>query len=116
MEETPGESKRRSRWDLTPSAATPLNTVAGSVTPSSTPLPGAATPSSFTPSAPGMTPSVMTPGGTTPVGALAIGLKTPVFPSAPMTPDQMAIFKWEREIDERNRLIFIFIFIIFIFW
>ncbi|VDN52048.1 unnamed protein product [Dracunculus medinensis] len=103
VEETPGESKRRSRWDLTPSAATPLNTVAGSVTPSSTPLPGAATPSSFTPSAPGMTPSVMTPGGTTPVGALAIGLKTPVFPSAPMTPDQMAIFKWEREIDERNR-------------
>lgn len=52
-----------------------------------------------------MTPSIMTPGGVTPVGALAMGLKTPAMPVMPMTPDQMAVFKWEREIDERNRSI-----------
>uniref|UniRef100_A0A0N5AXL9 TOG domain-containing protein n=1 Tax=Syphacia muris TaxID=451379 RepID=A0A0N5AXL9_9BILA len=103
VEETPGESKRRSRWDLTPSAATPMNAAAS--TPS-TQLAGGATPSGFTPSAAtpgGMTPSIMTPGGVTPVGALAMGMKTPAIPVMPMTPDQMAMFKWEREIDERNR-------------
>uniref|UniRef100_A0A915PYR5 TOG domain-containing protein n=1 Tax=Setaria digitata TaxID=48799 RepID=A0A915PYR5_9BILA len=100
IEETPSESKRRSRWDLTPSAATP---VAAAATPSSTHMPGGATPSGFTPSGAGMTPSMMTPGGTTPIGTPAMGLKTPIMPIVPMTPDQMALFKWEREIDERNR-------------
>ncbi|VDN21953.1 unnamed protein product [Gongylonema pulchrum] len=101
IEETPSESKRRSRWDLTPSAATPV--AAATATPSSTHMPGGATPSGFTPSGAGMTPSMMTPGGVTPVGTPAMGLKTPVMPMVPMTPDQMALFKWEREIDERNR-------------
>lgn len=100
IEETPSESKRRSRWDLTPSAATP---VAAAATPSSTHMAGGATPSGFTPSGAGMTPSMMTPGGTTPIGTPAMGLKTPIMPMVPMTPDQMALFKWEREIDERNR-------------
>ncbi|MCP9258528.1 Splicing factor 3B subunit 1 [Dirofilaria immitis] len=88
--QTPSESKRRSRWDLTPSAATP---VAAAATPSSTHMAGGATPSSFTPSGAGMTPSMMTPGGTTPVGTPAMGLKTPIMPVVPMTPDQMALFK-----------------------
>ncbi|MFH4975941.1 hypothetical protein AB6A40_002650 [Gnathostoma spinigerum] len=104
VEETPSESKRRSRWDLTPSAATPVNGSAGALTPSSTHVQG--TPSGFTPSNAtpgGMTPSMMTPGGTTPVGSFAMGLKTPSLPTMPMTPDQVAMFKWEREIDERNR-------------
>uniref|UniRef100_F1KRJ0 Splicing factor 3B subunit 1 n=1 Tax=Ascaris suum TaxID=6253 RepID=F1KRJ0_ASCSU len=105
VEETPSESKRRSRWDLTPSAATPATPAGGAATPSTAQMAGATTPSGFTPSTVvgGMTPSMMTPGGTTPVGALAMGLKTPAMPMMPMTPDQMAMFKWEREIDERNR-------------
>ncbi|OZC05894.1 hypothetical protein X798_07128, partial [Onchocerca flexuosa] len=76
IEETPSESKRRSRWDLTPSAATPV----AAATPSSTHMAGGATPSGFTPSGAGMTPSMMTPGGATPIGTPAMGLKTPIMP------------------------------------
>lgn len=95
-EETPGASKRRSRWDLTPSQ-----------TPSETPMAGIdATPTHFTPKIMqngGMTPSMLTPGGTTPIGTPAMGMKTPAVPFIPMTPEQAAIYKWEKEVDDRNR-------------
>lgn len=56
----------------------------------------------FTPG--GATPSMMTPSGVTPVGAAAMGLQTP-HPNQllGMTPEQMQAFRWEKEIDERNR-------------
>lgn len=67
---TPSASKRRSRWDETPSQMTPSATP-GSLTP------GAATPKAgATPSGASMTP---TPGGMTP-GA------TPMTPMVPRTP------------------------------
>ena len=80
---TPSASKRRSRWDETPAA--------GGMTP--------ATPSMMTPS---MTP--ITPGGATPIGPKAMAMATPT-PGhlVPMTPEQMQAFRWEKEIDERNR-------------
>lgn len=97
-EETQGASKRRSRWDLTPS-----QTPAGS----ETPINGmdAPTPAHFTPKMQngGMTPSLLTPGGSTPIGTPAMGMKTPAVPFVPMTPEQAAIYKWEKEIDDRNR-------------
>lgn len=100
VEETPGASKRRSRWDLTPSqtpgmgAETPLNGSSGS-----------ATPGTFTPKQQngGTTPSLLTPGGSTPVGTPAMGMKTPAPSMVPMTPEQIAIYKYEKEIDDRNR-------------
>ena len=51
-----------------------------------------------------MTPGMLTPGGTTPTGAKAMGMATPT-PGhlAAMTPEQMQAYRWEREIDERNR-------------
>ncbi|CAB0035676.1 unnamed protein product [Trichogramma brassicae] len=86
---TPSASKRRSRWDETPSAQTP-----GSMTPQ-------------TPATPLTTPhqtSILTPSGTTPIGQKAIGLATPT-PGhlMSMTPEQIQAYRWEREIDERNR-------------
>ncbi|CAI5446674.1 unnamed protein product [Caenorhabditis angaria] len=96
IEDTPSASKRRSRWDLTPSA-TPA---AGSATPLQA---GGATPS-FTPSHPSQTPiGAMTPGGATPIGTAAMGMKTPAAHQIPMTPEQMQIYRWEKEIDDRNR-------------
>ncbi|XP_017780784.1 PREDICTED: splicing factor 3B subunit 1 isoform X1 [Nicrophorus vespilloides] len=89
---TPGASKRRSRWDETPSA-----------TPSVTMTPGAMTPQ--TPhGTPGHATPMLTPGGSTPVGVKAMGMATPT-PGhlASMTPEQLQAFRWEREIDERNR-------------
>lgn len=102
-----GTSKRKSRWDLTPAAATPGNQTPGSATPVFTP---GGTPSSFTPKSgmttPGTmgTPSLFTPSGVTPIGAKAMGMPTP----SPgqlmsMTPEQLQAWRWEREIDERNR-------------
>merc|ERR1719507_1624233 len=90
---TPSASKRRSRWDETPGA-----------TPSMTP--GGATPS-MTPSAtPSMTPVMMTPGGSTPMGQKAMAMATPsAAQMAQMTPEQLQAFRWEREIDERNRML-----------
>lgn len=84
----------RSRWDETPSAQ---------LTPSATMTPGA-----MTPQTPHGTPShgtpMLTPGGSTPVGVKAMGMTTPT-PGhlASMTPEQLQAFRWEREIDERNR-------------
>jgi len=47
---------------------------------------------------------MLTPGGTTPIGTAAMGMKTPsVAQRVPMTPEQAAIYKWEKEIDDRNR-------------
>ena len=79
---TPGASKRRSRWDETPAGAT-----------------GAATPS--TPMMTPMTP--ITPSGATPIGIKAMAMATPSPGQLLMTPEQMQAFRWEREIDERNR-------------
>jgi len=96
---TPSASKRRSRWDETP-GATPSMTPGGA-TPS-----GAATPS-MTPGATprgAATPSMMTPGGSTPLGQKAMAMATPsAAQMAQMTPEQMQAYRWEREIDERNR-------------
>lgn len=95
IEDTPSASKRRSRWDMTPSATTPAP---GSATPM-----GGATPS-FTPSHPSMTPiGGMTPGGATPIGSAAMSMKTPAKPMIPMTPEQMSIYRFEKDIDDRNR-------------
>jgi Splicing factor 3B subunit 1 len=57
----------------------------------------------MTPQTPSMTPSSMTPNAT-PVGPKAMGLATPT-PGhlVTMTPEQLQAFRWEREIDERNR-------------
>ncbi|XP_035742278.1 splicing factor 3B subunit 1-like isoform X1 [Vespa mandarinia] len=86
---TPSASKRRSRWDETPSNQTP-----GSMTPQ-------------TPATPLTTPhqaSVLTPSGVTPTGPKAMGLATPT-PGhlMSMTPEQLQAYRWEKEIDERNR-------------
>jgi len=99
---TPSASKRRSRWDETPGATPSMtpggSTPSGAATPSMTP---SATPS-MTPS--GATPSMMTPSGVTPVGAKAMGMATPSpAQMMQMTPEQMQAYRWEREIDERNR-------------
>ncbi|XP_039290962.1 LOW QUALITY PROTEIN: splicing factor 3B subunit 1 [Nilaparvata lugens] len=99
---TPGASKRRSRWDETPSnqmQATPVlgagatPTVAGA-----TPQTAGATPSMSTPG------TVMTPSGVTPTGQKAMAMATPT-PGhlMTMTPEQLQAYRWEREIDERNR-------------
>ncbi|XP_065173292.1 splicing factor 3B subunit 1 isoform X2 [Atheta coriaria] len=89
---TPGASKRRSRWDETPSATPSVSMTPGAMTPQ-TPH---GTPSHSTP--------MLTPGGSTPVGMKAMNMATPT-PGhlASMTPEQLQAFRWEREIDERNR-------------
>ncbi|KAK5966793.1 hypothetical protein GCK32_002816, partial [Trichostrongylus colubriformis] len=93
VEDTPSASKRRSRWDLTPSQTPAVG--------SATPQAGAVTPS-FTPSH-GSTPAgALTPGGATPLGTPAMVMKTPAV-TVPMTPDQMKNFLWEKELDDRNR-------------
>ncbi|XP_055371033.1 splicing factor 3B subunit 1 isoform X2 [Condylostylus longicornis] len=96
VEATPGTAKRRSRWDETPSNATPSMTPSA-MTPSMTP--------NMTPHAtPGHATPLLTPGGTTPVGAKAMAMATPT-PGhlAAMTPEQLQAYRWEKEIDERNR-------------
>lgn len=77
-------SKRRSRWDETPSAQTPA---------------GGATPNV------GATP-VGLGVGVTPHGMMAMNMATPT-PGhlSAMTPEQMQAYRWEREIDERNRIL-----------
>ena len=71
---TPGTAKRRSRWDETPVSQM------GNSTPS------------------------FTPSGVTPAGAQAMAMQTPT-PGhlVSMTPEQLQAYRWEREIDERNR-------------
>ena len=107
-------SKRRSRWDETPAAATPGGMTPSSMTPNMTPggtTPGGMTPTGMTPTGmtpsgmtPNMTPGGMTPGGTTPTGQKAMAMATPT-PGhlMSMTPEQLQAFTWQRELDERNR-------------
>lgn len=94
---TPGASKRRSRWDETPSNATPSMTPSSAMTPSLTP--------SMTPhTTPGHITPLLTPGGTTPIGVKAMAMATPTPGAlAAMTPEQLQAYRWEKEIDERNR-------------
>merc|ERR1719412_39339 len=116
---TPSASKRRSRWDETPGAtpaATPSagGVTPGAATPSATPggmtpmggmTPGGMTPSDkMTPSGmSGMTPG-MTPSAATPMGAKAMGMATPSpAQMLQMTPEQLQAYRWEKEIDDRNR-------------
>lgn len=81
---TPSASKRKSRWDETPAVAMTPSTPATPMTPH--------------------TPSMMTPSGVTPVGSKAMAMATPS-PSQllQMTPEQLQAYRWEKEIDERNR-------------
>lgn len=92
--EAANASKRRSRWDETPTAGTP----------SMTPSMGMATPSMTPSGTPGHATPLLTPGGSTPVGFKAALLATPT-PGhlAAMTPEQLQAYRWEKEIDERNR-------------
>lgn len=41
--------------------------------------------------------------GVTPAGAAAMQMQTPTPGQMAMTPEQMQAYRWEREIDERNR-------------
>jgi splicing factor 3B subunit 1 len=95
---TPSASKRRSRWDETPSSQmTP-----GAMTPQTPGTPH--TPHGTPHGTPHATPSIMTPSGVTPTGTKAMAMATPT-PGhlATMTPEQLQAYRWEREIDERNR-------------
>jgi splicing factor 3B subunit 1 len=78
-------AKKRSRWDETPIAE------AGQMAAQMTPI-------MHTPTYPDITPS-----GATPSGIRAMNMATPLPSQVPMTPEQMQAFRWEREIDERNR-------------
>lgn len=86
-------AKKRSRWD-----ETPVGTVQP-MTPSYT----------MTPTGSMMTPvygDMFTPSMATPAGINAMNLQTPAAGAAaaiPMTPEQMQAYRYEREIDERNR-------------
>ena len=111
---TPSASKRRSRWDETPGATPGATPSAGGVTPgAATPsaTPGGMTPmGSMTPSdkmtpagMSGMTSS-MTPSAATPMGSKAMGMATPSpAQMLQMTPEQLQAYRWEKEIDDRNR-------------
>ncbi|CAF2070881.1 unnamed protein product [Rotaria magnacalcarata] len=92
---TPSTDKRRSRWDETPANAT---TNGASFTPVAKEIGVASTPRTSSGFTPGMTPIM-----TTPVGARAANMATPTPSQVPMTPEQMQAYRWEREIDERNR-------------
>uniref|UniRef100_A0A182IUQ0 Splicing factor 3B subunit 1 n=1 Tax=Anopheles atroparvus TaxID=41427 RepID=A0A182IUQ0_ANOAO len=95
LEGTTPASKRRSRWDETPSNATP-SAMTPSIAMTPTPHGAAGTPGHATP--------LLTPGGTTPIGHKAMAMATPT-PGhlAAMTPEQLQAYRWEKEIDERNR-------------
>uniref|UniRef100_A0A7M5US46 Splicing factor 3B subunit 1 n=3 Tax=Clytia hemisphaerica TaxID=252671 RepID=A0A7M5US46_9CNID len=93
MTPTPGGGKKRSRWDETPQV--------GGATPGSQ-TPSAATPSMGTPS--GNLNSLMGTPSATPGGTVAMQMQTPT-PGhlISMTPEQMQAYRWEKEIDDRNR-------------
>ena len=50
----------------------------------------------------GTTPMIGT-SGVTPAGPAAMQMQTPTPGHMAMTPEQMQAYRWEREIDERNR-------------
>jgi splicing factor 3B subunit 1 len=93
---TPSTDKRRSRWDETPANATTTN--GGSFTPVTKEVGVVSTPRTGSGFTPGMTPTIATP-----VGPRAANMATPAPNQVPMTPEQMQAYRWEREIDERNR-------------
>jgi splicing factor 3B subunit 1 len=93
---TPSTDKRRSRWDETPANQTTTN--GASFTPVTKEIGVASTPRTSSGFTPGMTPIIATP-----VGARAINMATPTPSQISMTPEQMQAYRWEREIDERNR-------------
>ncbi|KAM7436382.1 Splicing factor3B subunit 1 [Porites harrisoni] len=123
---TPGiSSTRRNRWDETPKtergetpghstpghatpgwAETPRTDRTGAETPGATPTPGSKRRSRWdeTPASQmgGTTPMIGT-SGVTPAGAAAMQMQTPTPGQMAMTPEQMQAYRWEREIDERNR-------------
>ncbi|XP_046846232.1 splicing factor 3B subunit 1-like [Xenia sp. Carnegie-2017] len=122
---TPGVSTRRNRWDETPKtdrgtpghttpgqatpgwAETPRTDRTGAQTPGATPTPGSKRRSRWdeTPSAQmgGGTPLVNA-SGITPAGAQAMNMSTPTpGQMISITPEQRQVFRWEKEIDERNR-------------
>lgn len=82
-------TKKRSRWDETP--------IGSSIQQTSQMTPNIAT-ANGTPSYPDITPSANTP-----TGIKAMNLNTPLPNQIPMTPEQIQAYRWEREIDERNR-------------
>ncbi|XP_048578646.1 splicing factor 3B subunit 1 isoform X1 [Nematostella vectensis] len=118
-----GASARRNRWDETPKtergetpghstpgwAETPRTDRMGAETPGATPTPGSKRRSRWdeTPASQmgGTTPMIGT-SGVTPAGALAMQMHTPTPGQlVSMTPEQMQAYRWEREIDERNRVL-----------
>jgi splicing factor 3B subunit 1 len=85
-------AKKRSRWDETPTVDATQMMASGTGAVQMTPN------MQMTPSYPDITPS-----GATPSGVRAMNMTTPLPSQVPMTPEQMQAFRWEREIDERNR-------------
>ena len=84
------------RWDETPASQRHGG--------GATPLGGGATPSFSTPSMGAMGGATPSFGTATPAGALAMGLATPTpMAAGAMTPEQMQSWRWEKELDERNR-------------
>uniref|UniRef100_A0A0N4ZUE1 SF3b1 domain-containing protein n=1 Tax=Parastrongyloides trichosuri TaxID=131310 RepID=A0A0N4ZUE1_PARTI len=84
-------TRQRSRWDQTPSmeqvgAETPMFKSNGFETPSGQ-----------------LANGLMTPGGATPVGMMAMGMQTPAPGLIPMTPSQIAMARYEQDIENRNR-------------
>ncbi|KAE9552174.1 hypothetical protein FO519_004621 [Halicephalobus sp. NKZ332] len=82
-----GSVRRRSRWDMTPSAETPRHGF--DFTPKIEP--GGATPSYS-----------MTPGGSTPIGPMAMGFKTPSHIMIPGTPEQLTLQRHQMDVELRN--------------
>ena len=102
--ETPGHS---TPGHATPGwAETPRTDRTGAETPGATPTPGSKRRSRWdeTPASQmgGTTPMIGT-SGVTPAGAAAMQMQTPTPGQMAMTPEQMQAYRWEREIDERNR-------------
>lgn len=94
-------SKKRSRWDETPSTSSVAPQTPSQQTPSFTP--SGASQITMTPTYGGA--GGFTPSGATPAGFNAMNLQTPMASAIPMTPEQMQALRYERELDERNRLV-----------
>ncbi|KAF7652896.1 hypothetical protein LDENG_00090610 [Lucifuga dentata] len=110
--ETPGATPSTRMWDPTPShtpagAATPGRDTPGHATPGHGGATGASKRKSRWDETPasqmGSSTPLLTP-GKTPIGTPAMNMATPT-PGhlMSMTPEQLQAWRWEREIDERNR-------------
>ena len=82
--------KKRSRWDETP-VGNSVQQTPQIMTPNLSSINGS-------PSYPELTPSAATPSG-----IKAMNLTTPLPTQIPMTPEQIQAYRWEKEIDERNK-------------